>query len=71
MDALRFALIHFSTHQPPGGFLGGGVVDFGGGAVAFGLGKGAGRVGNDAFAARFIAAARARASSMLSGARTA
>lgn len=41
-----------------------------GGAVVA-LGRGAGRVGKEAFAARFIAAARARASSALSGVRTA
>ena len=44
---------------------------FGGGVGAFAFGSGAGVVGSDAFAARFIAAARARASSMLIGARTA
>jgi hypothetical protein len=49
--------------------LGGGF--FGGGVAAFALGNGAGVVGNDAFAARFIAAASARASSMLIGVRTA
>ena len=51
--------------------MGGGVVDLGGGVTTFAFGSGAGFVGKDAFAARFIAAAMARASSMLRAVRTA